>query len=399
MQAMPDARQQTFEEIYGPPENFLEIEVKNPQTHGTSRSMYTDYEIVCRTNIPAFKLKHSTVRRRYSDFEYFRDVLERESARVTIPPLPGKVFTNRFSDDVIEHRREGLQRFLQIVVGHPLLQTGSKVLASFVQDPNWDRNNWKKHQKRLSAPSHWLLDKLSGAYAPRPSPGPHKLRDCMPLIVFIRNRLKYALNGRETKAIVMQRLIKVDGKVRTDITYPAGFMDVISIEKTGENFRLVYDTKGRFTVHRITTEEAEYKLGKVKRVQLGKGGIPFLVTHDARTIRYPDPTIKVNDTVKIDLSTGKISEFIRFDTGVISMVTGGRNMGRVGVITHRERHDGGFNIVHIKDAVDNSFATREANVFVIGSEKPWISLPKGKGVKLTIAEERDRRRAHALAGH
>jgi len=52
---------------------------------------------------------------------------------VTIPPLPGKVFTNRFSDDVIEHRREGLQRFLQIVVGHPLLQTGSKVLASFVQ--------------------------------------------------------------------------------------------------------------------------------------------------------------------------------------------------------------------------------------------------------------------------
>lgn len=79
--------------------------------------MYTDYEIVCRTNIPAFKLKHSTVRRRYSDFEYFRDILERESARVTIPPLPGKVFTNRFSDDVIEHRREGLQRFLQIVVG------------------------------------------------------------------------------------------------------------------------------------------------------------------------------------------------------------------------------------------------------------------------------------------
>ena len=161
MQAMPDARQQSFEEIYGPPENFLEIEVRpcvhicwallpiatcmlviahsrtlqvrNPQTHGTSRSMYTDYEIICRTNIPAFKLKHSTVRRRYSDFEYFRDILERESSRVTIPPLPGKVFTNRFSDDVIEHRREGLQRFLQIVVGHPLLQTGSKVLASFVQ--------------------------------------------------------------------------------------------------------------------------------------------------------------------------------------------------------------------------------------------------------------------------
>ncbi len=103
---------------------------------------------------------------------------------------------------------------------------------------------------------------------------------------------------------------------------------------------------------------------------------------DVLRIRYPDPAIKVNDTVKIDLATGKIIDFIRFDTAVIAMATGGRNMGRVGVITHRERHDGGFNIVHIKDAIDNSFATRESNVFVIGREKPWISLPKGKGVKV-----------------
>ncbi|KAI0153535.1 Phox homologous domain-containing protein [Pestalotiopsis sp. NC0098] len=142
IQSMPDNRQQSFEEIYGPPENFLEIEVRNPRTHGMGRSMYTDYEILCRTNIPSFKLRQSTVRRRYSDFEYFRDILERESARVTIPPLPGKVFTNRFSDDVIENRRQGLEKFLKIVVGHPLLQTGSKVLAAFVQDPNWDRNAW-----------------------------------------------------------------------------------------------------------------------------------------------------------------------------------------------------------------------------------------------------------------
>ncbi|KAK5999021.1 Sorting nexin-3 [Cladobotryum mycophilum] len=142
LQSMPDTRQQTFDEIYGPPENFLEIEVRNPRTHGMGRGMYTDYEILCRTNIPAFKLRQSSVRRRYSDFEYFRDILERESARVTIPPLPGKVFTNRFSDDVIEGRRAGLEKFLKIVVGHPLLQTGSKVLPAFVQDPNWDRNSW-----------------------------------------------------------------------------------------------------------------------------------------------------------------------------------------------------------------------------------------------------------------
>lgn len=34
-------------------------------------------------------------------------------------------------------------------------------------------------------------------------------------------------------------------------------LDVITIDKTGENFRLVYDVKGRFAIHRITTEEAK----------------------------------------------------------------------------------------------------------------------------------------------
>lgn len=29
------------------PESFLEIEVRNPLTHGVGRKMYTDYEIVC----------------------------------------------------------------------------------------------------------------------------------------------------------------------------------------------------------------------------------------------------------------------------------------------------------------------------------------------------------------
>ena len=78
--------------------------------------------------------------------------------------------------------------------------------------------------KRLAAPKHWMLDKLSGVFAPKPSSGPHKLRESLPIILFIRNRLKYALSYDEAKKIVMQRLIKVDGKVRTDLTFPAGFM-------------------------------------------------------------------------------------------------------------------------------------------------------------------------------
>lgn len=119
------ARREAPEDMYGVPENFLEVEVRNPMTHGYGRKMYTDYEIVTRTNIPAFRFRYSTVRRRYSDFEYFRDILERETTRVNIPALPGKVFTNRFTDEVIESRREGLERFIAGVASHPLLQVSN----------------------------------------------------------------------------------------------------------------------------------------------------------------------------------------------------------------------------------------------------------------------------------
>jgi len=236
-----------------------------------------------------------------------------------------------------------------------------------------------------------MLDKLSGIFAPRPSTGPHKLRECLPLIILLRNRLKYALTAREVQLILNQRLVKVDGKVRTDSTYPAGFMDVVSIDKTNELFRLLYDTKGRFAVQRITPAEAAYKLCKVRKVAVGSKRVPHLTTTDGRTIRYPDPLVAANDTIKLDLATGKISDFIKFDVGNLVSITGGRNLGRVGVITHREKHPGSFDIVHVRDARGHQFATRLGNVFVIGKgTKSYVSLPPGKGVKLSILAERER---------
>jgi len=248
----------------------------------------------------------------------------------------------------------------------------------------------KKHLQRMFAPSHWMLDKLKGRFAPRPSAGPHKLRECMPLIVMLRNRLKYALTYRECKMITMQKLIKVDGKVRTDMFYPAGFMDVVQIEKTKENFRLLYNTKGKFVLHKVQKDEAAYKLCRVRRIMRGPKGTPYCVTHDGRTLRYPDPDIKANDTIRLDIETGKILDHIKFEVGNSVMISGGNNMGCVGVIVNRERHPGSFDIIHIKDAVGHTFATRLNNVFVIGKgAKEWISLPKGRGIKLNIIENRN----------
>jgi len=257
----------------------------------------------------------------------------------------------------------------------------------------------KHHMKRVHAPHHWCLKKMGGNFAPRPSPGPHKVRECLPMAVLIRNRLKYALTYNEVKLITMQRLIKVDGKVRTDVTYPLGFQDVVSIEKTNAHYRMMFDTKGRFVAHRIRPEEAKYKLCKVRKVFLGPQTIPYAVTHDGRTIRYVHPEVKPNDSILFDIESGKMASarpggdesFIKFVPGNIVMITGGNNIGRVGTIVDRERHPGAIEIVHVKDPRNQVFATRVNNVFVIGKDKPWVSLPKGDGIKLSIIEDRKKK--------
>eukprot|EP00048_Salpingoeca_helianthica_P022067 m.16210 g.16210 ORF g.16210 m.16210 type:complete len:155 (-) comp6837_c0_seq1:23-487(-) len=139
------ARLQTLEEAYSEPTNFLEIDVCNPQTHGEGRARYTDYEIRVRTNLPVFGKPESSVRRRYSDFEWLRDELSRES-KIVLPELPSKALFRQlpwssetiFDPEFIEERRKALEAFLNKISGHPLAQN-ERCLHMFLQDPEIDR--------------------------------------------------------------------------------------------------------------------------------------------------------------------------------------------------------------------------------------------------------------------
>jgi len=247
----------------------------------------------------------------------------------------------------------------------------------------------RKHMKRINAPNHWNLGKMGGVWAPRPSSGPHKKRECLPLAIVLRDRLKYALTGKECVQICMERCVEVDGKVRTDANYPAGFMDVIQMPKSGDKFRLLFDTKGRFVLHRLSKEEAAYKLCKVTKTFVSANKIPVAVTHDGRTIRYPDPDVKASDSIKVDIATGKMSDILSMEIGAMVMITKGHNAGRIGQLMHVEKHEGSFNIATVKDTKGTTFSTRMGNVFVIGSgNHPQVTLPKGRGIKKSIMQER-----------
>jgi small subunit ribosomal protein S4e len=66
--------------------------------------------------------------------------------------------------------------------------------------------------KRIATPKSWMLSKLGGTWATRPSQGPHKLRECMPLSIILQHKLKYAMNGRECKVILNDK----DGNIKVN---------------------------------------------------------------------------------------------------------------------------------------------------------------------------------------
>jgi ribosomal protein S4E len=45
---------------------------------------------------------------------------------------------------------------------------------------------------------------------------------------------------------------------------------------------------------------------------------------------------------RLNLETGKILDHVKFETGNLVMISGGNNIGRVGTITHEEKHPGSF---------------------------------------------------------
>lgn len=47
----------------------------------------------------------------------------------------------------------------------------------------------------------------------------------------------------------------------------------------------------------------------------GPKGVPMIITNDARTIRYPDPMIRINDTIVFDMKENKIKDFMSLEAG------------------------------------------------------------------------------------
>lgn len=161
---------------------------------------------------------------------------------------------------------------------------------------------------------------------------------------------------------------------------------MITIPKTGDKFRVFYDERRRFTLLKLKDKEVNQKILKIVRVEIGANKIPYAVSHDARTLRFPDPSLKVGDSILYNFETNTVEKHFKLAVGHKALVTNGNNLGRVGVIQSIVKKLGNIAVITLKDEAGHVYNTRIGNVMVIGDNKVACSLPKGKGIRYTVEE-------------
>ncbi|MFQ6105490.1 MAG: 30S ribosomal protein S4e [Candidatus Hydrothermarchaeaceae archaeon] len=233
----------------------------------------------------------------------------------------------------------------------------------------------KKHMKRLAAPRTWQIKRKEAKWTAKPKPGPHKVGASIPLMLAVRDYLKYAGSSGEAKKIIREGNVVVDKKVRKDFKFPLGLMDIVEIPKTRERYLVLFDKMGKLILKKISKASSKYKLCKIVNKTVVRGGNIQLNLHDGRNflLSVKKDIYKTKDTLLLDVEKNSIKKHLHFKAGNLALITGGRHRAEVARIkeinTTRTPEP---NTVTLSNN-SRTFSSVEDYVFVIGEKKPEIS--------------------------
>ncbi len=232
-----------------------------------------------------------------------------------------------------------------------------------------------KHIKRMAAPSSWAVPRKTSHWVTKPRAGPHKVEESMPLLSVVRDMLKLCDNSREARFIIGSRQISVDGKVVTDYKYPVGLMDVVTVVKTKQSYRMLVDYKAKLKLVQIEDQERDWKLARIDNKTVVSKGKVQINLHDGRNMLLPKDQYKTGDVLKIELPSQKVMKAFKLEKGNLALLIGGSHPGTVQTIeSYNVMRGSASNIVTFKDG----FSTVKENVFVVGDKAAEIKVPEAK---------------------
>ncbi|WP_255168109.1 30S ribosomal protein S4e [Natrononativus amylolyticus] len=225
-----------------------------------------------------------------------------------------------------------------------------------------------KHQKRLSVPKSWPVERKTDTFTVKAAGGPHG-EEGVPLVILLRDVLGYVDSKKEARYALSQDAILVNGDPINDERRPIGMFDIVAFPQREEYYRVFPDEGGRLALTEIDADSADSRLGKVKGKRQVTGDVTQLSLHDGTNITVDDDGYSTNDSVVIDNESKEIVAHFPYEEGALVTAVSGNHGGKIGELLEIDVTLGsGSNIVTVdsqREDDDGEFETVEEYVVVI----------------------------------
>jgi small subunit ribosomal protein S4e len=222
------------------------------------------------------------------------------------------------------------------------------------------------HQKRLSVPSGWPVERKTETFTVKAGAGPHG-EDGVPLLILLRDVLGYADSRKEARYALDEDNVVVNGTAASDEERPVGMFDILTFREREEHYRVFPDEGGRLALTPIDEDAAQSKLGKIIRKQNVAGGDVQLTLHDGQTLLVDDDAYSVDDSIVVANEDDEIVAHFEYEEGALATAVDGKHAGQIGTITEIQVTPGSSDNNVLLDAHDDGerFETVEDYIVVI----------------------------------
>jgi small subunit ribosomal protein S4e len=221
-----------------------------------------------------------------------------------------------------------------------------------------------RHQKRLSVPKSWPVERKTAAYTVKADAGPHG-ESGVPLLIVLRDVLGYANSRKEARYALDQDNVLINGQAAADEERPIGMFDIVEFTERDEHYRVFPDEGGRLALTAIDADSAGSRLGKVVGKTQEPGGETQLTLHDGATLRTGDDQISTNDSIVVSNDDKSIVAHFPYEEGALVTAVRGSHAGEIGRIDEIQVTPGSSQNNVLIEGDDDRFETVEDYVVVI----------------------------------
>jgi len=223
-----------------------------------------------------------------------------------------------------------------------------------------------KHQKRLSVPESWPVERKTETFTVKAGAGPHG-ESGVPLLIVLRDVLGYADSRKEARYALNEDNVLINGTAVSDEERPVGMFDILAFTERDEYYRVFPGEGGRLALTAIDGDAAESKLGKIATKTHVSGGDVQLGLHDGETLVVEGAdAYDAGDSIVVDNETSEVVAHFEYEEGALVTAVDGEHAGEIGEIKEIQVTPGSAqnNVLVARDDAPD-FETVEEYVVVI----------------------------------